>query len=79
MFRESVKTFDKTLLIDKNYAGVYFHKGLALAELGRHDDAILAFNKDIDLDAGNTEAFYRKGISLAATGKLGTRLRHSTT
>ena len=69
MFREAVKTFDKTLLIDKNYAEVYFYKGLALADLGRHDDAITAYNKNIDLDSGNTDAYYHKGIFLAATGQ----------
>ncbi len=46
-----------------------FHKGLALARLGDHRDAIEAFKKTADILPSFAPAWYNKGKSLNQSGK----------
>ena len=59
------------LVIEKNPndAPAFFKKGLALSELGKKKDAILAFNQAIAINPNDAYAFISKGNALSALGK----------
>ena len=59
------------LVIEKNPndAPAFFKKGLALSELGKKKDAILAFNQAIAINPNDAYAFISKGRILSALGK----------
>lgn len=37
---KAISYYEKVLVIDENYVGAYYHKGLLLGELGRVEDAL---------------------------------------
>lgn len=45
------------------------YRGLALAELGRHDDAADAFEEAVNLDHDNAKAYYNLGVAYEHVGK----------
>lgn len=45
----------------------YYEKGLAMAKLGRYDDALISYNKAIKIKVDYCEAFSTKGLAVAKT------------
>ncbi|MGU9987630.1 tetratricopeptide repeat protein [Rickettsia sp. R1] len=45
------------------------YRGLSLASLGRHEEALELYNQAIQIDPNYVEAYNNKGASLAALGR----------
>ena len=67
--RKPISAYDHALTIDPRHAKVYYNKGIALADLGRHEEAIAAYDKAIEIVPDYSKAFYNKGISLYEIGR----------
>jgi tetratricopeptide (TPR) repeat protein len=48
-----LECFDAALEIDPYLITAHHHRGTALTQLGRIDDAVIACNKALELDPGN--------------------------
>jgi tetratricopeptide (TPR) repeat protein len=48
---------------------VWCNKGVTLAALGRHDEALEAYNKAIEIKPDSHLAWYNKGVALAVLGR----------
>jgi len=58
---EAVSAFDRALAIDKDQYLAYHEKGVALARLGRYEEAVAALSDAIALDGKKPETHYEKG------------------
>jgi tetratricopeptide (TPR) repeat protein len=63
-YASSVPFFDKALNIDPENPQALNGKGLALQNLGKHDESIAYFDKAIKLNPKYTEAWFNKGWSM---------------
>ena len=52
----------------------YFHKGMELAELGKHDKALTIFDKLLQIHEGNVNVIYAMARSNAAIANIGRAL-----
>ncbi len=60
-----------TAAIDRNgLADYYFARGLALADLGDHQKALVDYNQALDLDPNFSSALYNRGMSYLALQNL---------
>ena len=62
----------------------WFYKGVALADLGKYDEALLAYDQAISINLQHADAWYNKGVALGNLGKydealdrMSTRLTYS--
>ena len=51
-------------------ADIQFQRGLSLAALGHHNEAVNAFTRALEINPGYTDAIYHKGLSLAELGEF---------
>ena len=49
-------------------AYAYFARGIALADLGRHDDALRDFNAAISLDPDDSDFYHQRGLVRTKVG-----------
>jgi tetratricopeptide (TPR) repeat protein len=56
-------------------ADAWNERGIALADQGRYDEAILAFNESIRLDPNRADSWYFKGVALYDMGKYDDALK----
>jgi tetratricopeptide (TPR) repeat protein len=56
-------------------ADAWNEKGIALADMGKYDEAILAFNESIRLDPNRADSWYSKGVALYDMGKYDDSLK----
>ena len=49
----------------------FFHKGMELAELGKHDKALAIFDKLLQMHEGNVNVIYAMARSNAAIANIG--------
>ena len=56
MFNDDIETFDKAIELVPNYSNAWDHKGNALYQLNRSEEAIEVFKKAIEFNPGNTYA-----------------------
>ena len=63
-FEEALKSFDKAIELDQNYAAVYNHKGWTLTKMGKFHEAIPFYDKAIALDPNLVDAVNFKEMSL---------------
>ena len=63
-YQEAIKSFDKAIEINPNYAVVYNHKGWTLTKLERFHEAIACYDKAIALDPNLTEAVNFRNLSM---------------
>jgi tetratricopeptide (TPR) repeat protein len=61
-----VEFFDYALQLAPGVGRTWLRKGISLARLGRHDQALSCFEKAIRLDPKDAPAWYHKGLSLEA-------------
>ena len=52
----------------------FFHKGMELAELGKHDKALAIFDKLLQIHEGNVNVIYAMARSNAAIANIGRAL-----
>ncbi len=63
-FRKRLTTFGEALEHIPSRSGLWLKKGIALAALDRHDEAMTAFDQALALNPAFTEAMVRKSIEL---------------
>jgi len=44
------------------YAEAYINRGVAYAEIGKHEQAIRDYDKAIELDPEDADAYYNRGV-----------------
>ena len=64
---DALAAFDKATSLKSDYAEAWFHKGLVLAELNRHEEAVTANEEVLRLQPENPDAWLHKAVGL---GKL---------
>jgi len=67
-FEDSIKAYSTSLKLNE-YAGAYYNRGVAYAELGEYDRAIEDYNKAIKLNKEYAEAYYNRGVAYVVLGK----------
>ena len=55
--------YEQVLMLAPGYAAAYSNLGLALAELGRHEDALARYARAIALQPDYVQAYYNQGIA----------------
>ncbi|MFI5914076.1 tetratricopeptide repeat protein [Dactylosporangium sp. NPDC051541] len=60
--------FDQVVAARPDYVAAHFSRGMALRNLGRHDEAIAAFERAFALDPRNPQSMFDVGSIYAATG-----------
>lgn len=65
-FAESVQAFERSILLNPQYAAAYTHRGNALQSLGANFDAVLNYNAALSLDPNSGEIYNNRGAALAA-------------
>jgi tetratricopeptide (TPR) repeat protein len=63
-FEEAIKSFDKAIELDPNFAAVYNHKGWTLTKMGKFHEAIAFYDKAIALDPNLIDAVNFRDLSL---------------
>jgi tetratricopeptide (TPR) repeat protein len=58
--------FDYALRLAPGMGRAWERKGISLARLGRHEQALSCFEKVLKIDPEDARAWYRKGISCEA-------------
>ncbi|WP_084349770.1 tetratricopeptide repeat protein [Rickettsia sp. MEAM1 (Bemisia tabaci)] len=61
-----MELYDQAIQINPHYAGTYFNKGLSLAKLGIHEEALELYNQAIQVNPHYAGTYNNKGFSLAA-------------
>jgi tetratricopeptide (TPR) repeat protein len=66
---DTIKACDTA--IEKNSLDIaaWHNKGIALAMLGKYDEAINAYNKAIEINSRDADVWYNKGAALNALGE----------
>ena len=67
-FEDSIKAYSTSLKLNE-YAGAYYNRGVAYAELGEYDREIEDYNKAIKLNKEYVEAYYNRGVTYVGLGK----------
>ena len=62
--RESIKKFDKSILINPKNPDAFYNRGNALSKVQDFKKAISSFDNSIDLNKNNPEAYNNKGSAL---------------
>ena len=65
----AVKTLEKAVAVDPEYAPGLVLLGTTLNHLQRYDEAVAALKKAVEVDAKNAEAHYRLGEAYFGTGQ----------
>lgn len=60
------EAFQEAVTLDPGDSEAFYEKGLALAELGRYEEAIRAYDKALRLNPGDKDAYTMKGEALLA-------------
>jgi len=60
-YKEALKAFDYSILIDEYFIGAYLEKAKTLEELGRFEEAIAGYLITLDLDDGTAFSYLRIG------------------
>jgi len=67
---QAVKSYDKALRINPDYADAYFNRGIALQKLGQPGAAIKSYDKAIRLEPDFADAYSNRGTALQDLGRL---------
>jgi len=67
---QAVRSFERAIEANPRYAEGWAGKGLALSELGRHEESIACFDEALSVRPDFGEAHYNKGNALTALGRL---------
>lgn len=70
----SLPHFDQAVGLFPAYSEAFNNRGVALARLGRLDEAVSAHRRAIETDAYNYQAHFNLGVALAAAGRPGEAL-----
>jgi len=65
-----LKCYEKSLQLDHFKHGIWYNKALALAGLGRKEEALKSYETALDLDPEFSDAWFNKGELLYEMGKM---------
>ena len=68
-YDDAIKSYDKALELDPEYASALVNKGSALYKLGLYHDAIADYDKAIRIDPQSALAWNHKGLALKKLGQ----------
>ena len=68
LYKKAIKHYDK-IIYDPIYSNAFFYKAFALAESGKHEEAIEWFDKALMIDPGDAMAILNKGSEFKALGR----------
>jgi tetratricopeptide (TPR) repeat protein len=66
----AIADYTQAILLDSGMAGVYYQRGIALAEKGDLDGAIADYDKAVELDPEDAGTYYNRGLARAQKGDL---------
>jgi tetratricopeptide (TPR) repeat protein len=67
-YDEAVKSYDKEIEINPQFAGAWYNRGIALVDQGKYDEATQSLDKAIEINPNDTETLYTKGTILISLG-----------
>ena len=62
-YKGAISEFNKTIILNPNYADAYINRGIAKKKTLDYTAAITDYNKAIQLNPNNTDYFYNRGIA----------------
>jgi tetratricopeptide (TPR) repeat protein len=68
---EALNCFENICRKHPKHMDAFFHKGMELAELGKHDKALAIFDKLLQMHEGNVNVIYAMARSNAAIANIG--------
>jgi len=68
-YMKAIKSYDKALELNPEYGNAWIGKGVALANLGRHEDALECYDKALELNPKDKKAWYCRGHFLEQHGQ----------
>ncbi|MGJ3247737.1 MAG: tetratricopeptide repeat protein [Elainellaceae cyanobacterium] len=68
-FASALICFDKAIEIKTDYPEAWYNRGLALSDLGRHEDAIASYEQAIAIKADYHDAWNNRGLALNDLGR----------
>jgi len=67
--QSAIRSYDKAISLNPQYAQAYYNRGLAKKALGQYEQAIAAYDKAIDLNPQDLKAHYNRGTAKAKLGQ----------
>ena len=64
LYDQALKFYSQAIDINPDDDAVWNNRGLALDNLGKHEDAIASFDKAIEIKPDKDEAWYNRGVAL---------------
>jgi Flp pilus assembly protein TadD len=61
---------DRAIELAPNDGGLFNRRGIALARLGRHEEALSDFRRAVELSPDDADAVHNRGITLGRLGDL---------
>ncbi len=74
-YAEAIEQYN-IIISDPNYASAWYNKGLSLANLSKHQEAITCYDKALDIDPNYANAWNNKGNALAKLSKYEEAIKH---
>ena len=69
-YTDAIQAYDKGIELSPQFTDIYYHKGVALNDQKRYDDAIGAFNKVNEVNPKDgVVAYYQIGRTLSTAGR----------
>ena len=68
-YEEALSSYDKSIVLNRQYPNSYNGKGWILSELNRHEEAISMYEKAIELNINFADAIFNKAFSLEKIGR----------
>lgn len=68
-YEQALICYEQAILLNPNFPGSYYQKGLALIPLRRYEEALAAFDQAIRLAPQVPDAYHQKGVVFDALGR----------
>lgn len=68
-YEQALSAYEQAILLNPNFPGNYYQKGVALIALSRYEEALVALDQAIRLAPQVPAAYHQKGIALDALGQ----------
>ena len=69
LYRKELASYDKAIEINPNFDDAWNNRGIALKDLGRHEQAVASYDKAIEINPNHDDAWNNRGIALGELGK----------
>ncbi|MHC5672858.1 tetratricopeptide repeat protein, partial [Nostoc sp.] len=68
-FESAVASYDKAIQIEPDDHTTWYNRGIALRNLGRHEEAVASYDKAIQIEPDDHTTWYNRGIALRNLGR----------